>query len=62
MAKGKSHGLVLEQSQPRQGVFFFQIRVSHGHLHITIYLTMGKIDCIYSPNSKIIKNNITLTS
>ena len=43
-----------------QGVFIFQTPVSRDHLHIT-YLAMGKTDCICSPNSIIIKNNIILT-
>ena len=43
-----------------QGVFF-QIQVSRDHLHITIYLTIGKTNCACSPNSIIIKSNITLT-
>ena len=51
------------RSQGSGRLYFFQIRVSRDHLHITIYLTMVKIaDCVCSPNSIIIKNNIIFTS
>ena len=40
--------------------YFFQIRESRDNFHITIYLTMGNTDCVYSPNSIIINTNIIL--
>ena len=41
-------------------MYYFKIRVTRDHLHITIYLTMGKTDCVRSPSSMIIKINIIL--
>ena len=42
--------------------FFPNTRVSCEHLHITIYLTMGKTDDVCSPNSITITSNTILTS
>ena len=37
-------------------VYFFQIRVSRDHLHIIIYITIGKTDCMFAK----LHNNIII--